>query len=52
MSFYELLLAKVLGGGGGITPTGSLSITANGTYDVTAYAEADVTLPNGMEVYY
>ena len=31
--------------GGGITPTGTKSITANGTYDVASFASAEVSVP-------
>lgn len=39
-------------GGGGVTPTGSLTVDENGTYDVTEYATVEVELPDGNLVEY
>lgn len=38
--------------GGGTTPTGTKSITANGVYDVTNFASADVQVPTTAPAYY
>lgn len=44
MDFFDVLLAKKLSGGGGITPSGEISITQNGTYDVTEFRSAEVSV--------
>lgn len=50
VQFLELLIGPLAnqGGGGGITPSGSIDINANGTYDVTTKASAVVAVPTGM----
>lgn len=37
------------GTGDGITPAGTISITANGTHDVASYASAEVNVPTGSQ---
>lgn len=51
MDLLDILIfnkLKQTKGGGGITPTGTITITENGETDVTNYATADVQVPQGI----
>jgi len=49
MDLTSYLMGKQAGGGGGITPTGTINITENGTVDVTNYASANVNVSGSQE---
>ena len=49
-TYYPSEMAAAIStiGGGGITPTGTISISENGTYNVTNYASAEVSIPSSI----
>lgn len=46
MDLLSYAIGKKAGGGGGSSPSGTISISANGTHNVASYASASVNVPN------
>lgn len=46
MDLFSYAIGKKAGGGGGSSPSGTISISANGTHNVASYASASVNVPN------
>ena len=46
MDLLSYAIGKKTGGGGGSSPSGTISISANGTHNVASYAKASVSVPN------